>query len=107
MRCRHDQAQNSLIGASSHAEAALGVNGHRVRAARFGMNLQAVPVRIVAEEAVMVVNREVAERLAVVSQKAVALLPAVDDAAGHHRQERQQVVAAALPKLLPQAWASS
>ena len=83
-------------------QAALGVDRHRVRPAGFGMDLQAVPVRPVAERAVMVVDREVAEGLAEIVQEPVADRAAVDDAAGHHRQERQQIVAAALAELLAQ-----
>ena len=84
------------------AEASLGVDRHGVRPAGLGMNLQAVPVRAVAEEAVVIVDRQVAQRLAEVVQEAVAHGAAVDDPAGHHRQTGQQVVAAAAAELLAQ-----
>ncbi len=84
------------------AEAALGVNRHRVRPAGFGMNQQAVPVRVVAEKLVMIVNRQVAERLAEIEQEPVALFAAVDDPSGDDRQPRQQIIAAALAKFRAQ-----
>ena len=50
------------------------------------MNLQPVLVRAVAEDAVMVVNRQVAERLAEVIEEAVADRAGVHNAAGDDRQ---------------------
>ncbi len=73
MRCRRDHAQNSLIGGSSQPRQRWASIGHGVRAAGFGMNLQPVPVGVVAEDPVMVVDGKVAQRLAEIVQEAVAL----------------------------------
>ena len=56
----------------------------------------------VAERAVMVVDRQVAEGLAEIVQEPVADRAAVHDPAGQDRQEGQQVVAAPLAELLAQ-----
>ena len=84
------------------AEVALGVNRHRVRPAGFGMDFQAVPVRVVAEKMVVIVNGQFAQRFAEIEQKPVALVAAVDDAPGEHRQPRNKIVAVALAKFRAQ-----
>src|ERR1035437_4539139 len=66
------------------------------------MNLQAMLVRAVAEDAVVIVYREVAERLAEVIQEAVADWTRIHNAAGQDRKERQRIIAAALTELLAQ-----
>ena len=47
-----------------HTQAALGVNGHSVGAAGFGVNLQAMLMRALAEVLVVVVDGQVSQRLA-------------------------------------------
>ena len=42
------------------AEAALRINRHGMRAAAFGMDFQAVLVRVIAKQPIVIVNREVA-----------------------------------------------
>ena len=84
------------------AEAALRVNRHGVRPAAFGMNQQAVLVRAVLEQLVMIVNRQVAHRLPKVVQETVALVAAVDDFPRNDWQPVQQIVAAPFLKFLAQ-----
>src|ERR1035438_7660039 len=66
------------------------------------MNLQPILVRKVAEDAVMVVNRQVAERLAEVVEEAVADRTRVHNAACQNREERKRIITAALAELVAQ-----
>jgi len=51
----------------------LRVNRHRVWAAAFGMDAEAMLVCVVAEKFVVMVNRQIAQRIAIIKKKAVAL----------------------------------
>src|ERR1035437_3641864 len=66
------------------------------------MNLQPMLVRKVPEDAVVVVNGQVAQRLAEVVEEAVADWTGVHNAACQDREERKRIIAAALPELLAQ-----
>ena len=84
------------------AEAALGVNRHRVRTAAFRMDADAEFVRLIAKQAVMVINRQITKGLPVIKQKPVAFRAGIDDAPGQHRQPRQQIIAMPFLKFLAQ-----
>ena len=77
-------------------EAALRVDRHRVRPAGLRMDQQPVLVGSVAKRAIVVVDYQVAQRLAKIVEESVARVAALDDAAGQHRQPRQRIVPAAL-----------
>src|ERR1017187_1856684 len=66
------------------------------------MNLQPMLVRKVAEDAVMVVNRQVAQRLAEGVEEAVTHWTGVHNSACQDREERKRVIAAALAELVAQ-----
>src|ERR1035441_6204329 len=66
------------------------------------MNRQPMLVRKVAEDAVVVVNRQVTERLAEVVQEPIADRTRVHNAACQNREERKRIITAALAELLAQ-----
>ena len=61
-----------------------------------------MPVRIVAKQSIMIIDRQVTQRLAVVEEKPVARLAAVDNFTGDDRQPGQQVVTFAPQKFRAQ-----
>ena len=82
-----------------HAEATLRVDRRGMGAARLRVGLQARLRRVRHERLVVVGDRQVAEGLPEIVEEAVGGLAIVDDAARQRRQERQEIVAAALPEL--------
>ena len=80
------------------AEAALGINRHGMGAATFGMDANAVGVGAVAEQPVMIVNRQITEGFAVVKQEPVAGFATVDDATGQDGQPGEQIITATFLK---------
>jgi len=66
------------------------------------MDFKAVRVCVVAEKFVVVVNRQVAERLAVIKKKTVARVAAVEQFSGEPRQPRNKSIAAPFLKFVAQ-----
>jgi hypothetical protein len=89
-------------GSVVETQALLGVDGHRMGAAAFGVNQESVAMSAVTEQTVVVVDGQVPEGPSEVMQEAVAFFAAVDDPAREDGQPRFWIVAAAALKLLRQ-----
>src|SRR5436190_17187220 len=67
------------------------------------MDLEPMPMGVVAEQAIMMIDREITERPAKIVEKTIAQRTTIDNPSGKHREKREQIVTAALAKFFAQS----